>query len=404
MSFEQKTPLFPSQTLKIFFSGICVGAADIVPGISGGTVAFIIGMYEKLLQSISSINRQTIGLFFRGHIKESFKIIPWQFLLLFFSGVAISFITLAKLFSCLLNHEVFRVYLYASFFGLVLGSSFFCLKKLNSFGLKEAISLFLGIVIAFFLTGADFSFKTQETLYSISLKKEFVPNISCINFDTQKSLLVDVPQSSVPGMIAKKYITSNSSIICQDTGNFVTAGSQISQFSSHFIDLWVVFCGIVAISAMLLPGISGSYMLHILGMYGTVLGALVDFLEGIKVGFFDIGASSIVFSMMLGIAIGAVCFAKFISFLLFRYYQLTLSCLIGFMIGALRSVWPFWTYQYKISPLRITDGPLLEIVDPYVPNVLSFDFSVAVFFIVLGFSLVFIIEIISLEKKNDMLV
>lgn len=310
-----------------------MGAADIVPGISGGTVAFIIGIYEELLQSIASINTSALKLLFRLKIRAFFNAIRWQFLCAFILGVACSFLTLAKSFQFCLNHEVYRPFLYSGFMGLVVGSVIFCAKQLSGFNLKTLLCLVCGATAAYFLSGT-----------------ELTPRVSD------------------------------------------------SSFSMPFIDLWVVACGAMAISAMLLPGISGSYILNIFGMYGPVLGALVSWVDALKMGQFDFASFRIVASMAVGIGLGALLFARVVRYLLANFRLATLATLVGFMVGAMRSVWPFWTYAE--DPLTHT----LLVVDPIMPDLYSPLFGVACAFFCLGIYLVFLIEYLATKKAKEHIV
>ena len=107
--------------LTTFLCGMCVGAADIVPGISGGTVAFIIGIYEKLLDSIASINKKTLSHLVRFKFETAFRQIEWQFLVPLLLGIGTSFILLASFINYILHHEIYRIFLYSGFMGLVVG-------------------------------------------------------------------------------------------------------------------------------------------------------------------------------------------------------------------------------------------------------------------------------------------
>lgn len=305
--------------VRLFFSGICVGGADIVPGISGGTVAFIIGIYEDLLKSIATFNISAFKLLFRGKFSQFFDAIAWQFLLAVFAGVAVAFLTLAKLFLFLLNHEIYRMWLYASFMGLVAGSVIYCLRQIPKWNVARISGMILAAIFAYVLTGADL-----------------------------------LPKSE---------------------------GSAL--YSSWFIDPWIVVCGSLAVSAMLLPGISGSYLLTVLGMYGFILGSLLNWLHSMAQGSFDLVAFKVVLSMSIGIVLGALLFSRVVLFLLDRFRAVTLASLIGFMVGALRAVWPFWSYSYE--------GTKLQPLAPIIPG-FSGEVAATPFFMIAGFLLVVGVE------------
>lgn len=316
--------------LRIFLSGLSVGAADIVPGISGGTVAFIIGIYEELLQSIASINGHALGLLLRGRIHAFFGAIRWKFLCLFTIGVACSFVTLAKSFQYCLNHETYRTFLYSAFMGLVVGSVLFCARLLPSFSYKTCGFFIAGALSAYLLSGTDLHPK----------------------------------------------------------GDMVYSGGM-------FLDLWVIACGAMAISAMLLPGISGSYILNILGMYGPILGALVSWVDALKAGIFDFAAFRIVASMAVGIGLGALVFARLVRYTLATYRTATIATLVGFMVGALKSVWPFWSVAYDANKHT------LHVIEPVLPEVATASFAVACAFFILGISAVFFVEYLASKKSCE---
>ena len=159
-----------------------------------------------------------------------------------------------------------------------------------------------------------------------------------------------------------------------------------------------MFCGMAAISAMLLPGISGSYILNILGLYAPAIAALADFLAALKRGNLDTDAAWFLLSLATGILLGAALFSHVISWLLRRYHSLAISLLCGFMLGALPSVWPFWETAWRINPLRLTKGLDLVPLHPTLPP-LSLDSLLALAFLAAGFSLVLGIELLANNRK-----
>lgn len=398
-----------SQWAKIFGCGMCMGAADIVPGISGGTVAFIIGIYEDLLNSIKTFNIDALKLLFRGKFSAFFQQISWQFLLALVLGVTASFITLAKFFTYLLSHEVYRSYLYSGFLGLVLGSVVFCTRQLSVWRLRYLFPFVFCAIIAYQLSGTDLIPKSNEALYDIPFRQEVLTNQArgkfeehaALNFDQATNRITGIPKSALLGMVSKKYLSKSDLIYSHEANTEVAVGDVIGSATAKLIDPWVVVCGMIAISAMLLPGISGSYLLTVLGMYGPILGALVDLIDGLGHLMFDVGAFRTVFSMLIGIAIGATLFSRVVLFLLSRFPNATLAALIGFMVGALRAVWPFWSYQYQFMPLRLSDGPALEGIEPILPNFASAEFFTALVCMVLGFGYVLFIEAIASKKLRD---
>ncbi|MDB6080987.1 MAG: hypothetical protein JWO53_259 [Chlamydiia bacterium] len=388
--------------LKIFISGVCVGAADIVPGISGGTVAFIIGIYEDLLKSIATLNFTNLSLLVRGRFREFQAAVSWQFLLLFLLGVACSFVTFAKVFTLLLNHETYRSYLYASFMGLVLGSIIFCTRTLQSFRFSTLLSFLFGVLIAFSLSGGSMIKKAPEPLYDVILgdvRVEVPSRLQPANYDASSKKLVGVTQEELLTMLSKKMVAPQDMVFSHDLGQNLYIYDVIKMGERSAVNLWIVACGMMAVSAMLLPGISGSYLLTVIGMYSVVLGALVDFLGEARQGSFDMASFKILASMALGIAIGAVLFSRVAIFLLAKFRDLTIASLIGFMVGAARAIWPFWTFEYRVSPLRLHDGLQLCVKEPFMPSLDSILLLYSLAFFMLGFIVVLAIEYCAGKKE-----
>ncbi len=128
-----------------------------------------------------------------------------------------------------------------------------------------------------------------------------------------------------------------------------------------------------------------------MGMYGPILGAFVSWVEGLKVGVFDFAAFRIVASMAVGIALGALLFARVVRYLLLHYREGTIATLVGFMVGALRSVWPFWSTQYD-------SNQVLKVISPQLPDFFSLFFAASFGFFVLGVSLVFFVEYLASRR------
>jgi putative membrane protein len=242
------------RSLYLLLSGIGMGLADLVPGISGGTIAFILGIYEELIQSI----------------KNPFRSIKFLAPLLF--GMLFSILAFSQLVHFLLNDPFWQKGLFSAFFGLVLGSLYFIVRRIPQWRLGYYFTFTIGAIIAFFLSGPTIF--TAASLEDVSNARVF-------------------------------------------------------------------FSGMVAISAMLLPGISGSYLLVILGLYQTVMEALVRFSNGLLQKAIDWSATGLLFWLGLGILAGALLFSRVISWLLASYHNRTIALLSGMMFGALRAVTPF---------------------------------------------------------------
>ncbi|WP_418114941.1 DUF368 domain-containing protein [Vibrio scophthalmi] len=240
--------------LTTFFKGLAMGAADVVPGVSGGTIAFITGIYDTLLESIRRINPTVLGIWKREGFKAAFSHINGLFLIALFGGVFTSIATLAKLISWLLvTHPI---PLWSFFFGLILVSVYHILKQVEQRTMSRAIFLLLGVAFA----------------YCITILNPLQMEPTSIN---------------------------------------------------------IVFAGAIAICAMILPGISGSFILLLIGMYAPVLGAVKSF---------DFTILSL---FLTGCVVGLLSFSHVLSWLLKRFRDATLVFLTGLMIGTLPKIWPW---------------------------------------------------------------
>ena len=241
-------------TLGIFLRGLLMGAAVIVPGVSGGTIAFITGIYDTLLGSIRAFDLAFVGKLLKLDIAGAWQHVNGGFLLALLLGIGTSIFSLARMISWVLeNHPV---PLWAFFFGLILASALMLLREVERWTAGRALCLLVGAGIA--------------------------------------------------GFIAL------SPVLSLDVG---LAG--------------VFLSGFLAICAMILPGISGSFILVLLGMYGTVLTA-VKSLDLLFLAVFAVGAGA-----------GLLCFSRLLHWLLHHFHQATMALLTGFLFGSLAVVWPW---------------------------------------------------------------
>ena len=260
--------------LIISLKGMAMGAADVVPGVSGGTIAFISGIYEELIESLNNINSSIFKELRSKGIKYTWKKLNGPFLLALMSGVLISIFSLAKGVEWLLEHH--PILLWAFFFGLVAASIVYISKQIKTTlwdiaGLKVVLAITIGGSIAYFIT-------------------------------------------------------------------------ILNPIESSDSNLFLFFAGALAICAMILPGISGAFILVIIGAYGPVLEAISN--RDIKT-ILIIGTGSIV---------GLLSFSKLLKWLFESYNQLTLAVLTGFMIGSLNKIWPWkvvLTYRMNSKGVEI---------------------------------------------------
>ncbi len=300
--------------LIIGFKGLAMGAADVVPGVSGGTIAFISGIYQELINSINSVNLTTLKILRKDGIKTAFKTINGGFLVSLLSGIAISVLSLAKVFKWLIENK--PILIWSFFFGLVIASIFIVGKQIKKWNTTNIISLITGIILAYYIT--------------------ILPPIG----------------------------TNNS-------------------------DLFLIFAGALAICAMILPGISGAFILVLLGAYKPALEAIHTF-DIKKIALLGFGA-----------IIGLLSFAKLLKWLFSKYENLTLAVLTGFIIGSLNKIWPWKKTLSWYTNSKGVEIPLLQkSISPFSfsgDNQLFFAISLAV----TGFLVIFILEKIGSKKNNS---
>ncbi|MBE9519105.1 MAG: DUF368 domain-containing protein [Bacteroidetes bacterium] len=291
-----------------------MGAADVVPGVSGGTIAFITGIYEELINSIKGINLKAIKLFFTGRWFSFWKQINGNFLLAVFSGIFISVLSLAKVLEYLLENQ--PILIWSFFFGLVMASSYVVSRKIARWQYPKIVALVAGIGIAF-------------------------------------------------------YITSVTPTTTTDASWFV------------------IFSGGLASCAMILPGISGSFILLLLGKYTFALHAVN---ERIILDLLLLGAGAVT---------GLIIFANLLSWLLRKYHDVTIAVLVGFMIGSLNKIWP-WKETLKTIVVEGEVRPLVEKnILPSVGNP-GDQFWLALLMLVAGVILILSIEIgLTRNKKHS---
>jgi putative membrane protein len=298
----------------LFFKGIAMGAADVVPGVSGGTIAFISGIYEELLVSISNINLKTISILKQEGFKGAWNSINGNFLATLLAGIGVSVITLAKGISYLLDTE--PILLWSFFFGLVVASVIFIGKQITQWNFKTILAIVIGTILA----------------YNITILEPLVTNESSLFF--------------------------------------------------YFIS------GALAICAMILPGISGSFILVLLGSYKMILEAIHS--RDLK----------LIFTVGLGVIVGLLSFSKVLKWLFFNYKNLTLAALTGFIIGSLNKIWPWKETLSWRTNSHGEEVPLLQkSVNPFLIEDNQIFFSIAM--AIVGYAVILILEKIEKEKKLD---
>lgn len=305
-----------SNYLLLLVKGMAMGAADVIPGVSGGTIALITGIYEELINSIRSINLKALKLLFSGKPAAFWTAINGNFLLSVLLGIGISIFSLAKGLTYLLHH--YPILVWSFFFGLIVASAIYVARTIKNWNAGAVAAGIAGIVIAYFIT-----------------------------------------------------------VISPTEAN-----------SSWY---YIFFSGVIAICAMILPGISGSFILVLLGMYAFILGAVGDLNIPVLLLF---GA---------GAAIGIIGFSNFLSWLLKRHHTLTIALLAGFMVGSLNKIWPWKEVTASFIDRHGEAKALAErnILPGTYENLTGNDPWLwgAILFLVIGFVLIFVIEAASKRKK-----
>lgn len=289
------------RSLKDYFwvsaRGFAMGSADVVPGVSGGTMAFLLGIYDELLDAINSVDAAFLRRILTFKWKEAFAEFPWKFLLALGLGIGAAILTLANaLHWALENHPV---YIWSFFFGLIIASIVAVRTRVKSWSAVNIVALLASAVGAFILVGLT----PSETPHT---------------------------------------------------------------------PLLLFLSGAIAICAMILPGISGAFILVLLGKYSFVLSAVknFDFLTIALVG--------------LGAVAGLLAFVRLLRWMLKKNHDLVVSILIGFMIGSLRKVWP-WKILEPISDTFIRETN-------FIPPAFSGEVAIAILLMALGVALVLVME------------
>jgi len=302
------------QNLVLSLKGMAMGAADVVPGVSGGTIAFISGIYEELINSLSNINLKALKIWRKEGLTAFWNHINGTFFIFLFGGIGLSIVALSKVVTSLLKAH--PIILWSFFFGLIIASIWMVGKSVKKWTVPTIGSLLVGIAIALWI-------------------------------------------------------------------------SMIQTTASMDAEWFVILSGAIAICAMILPGISGSFILVLMGSYHVIYGAIAE-MDLTIVGLFAIGC-----------IIGLLSFARVLKYLFANFHDLTVTLLTGFMIGALYKVWP-WKKQIGDAPLVIhSDGKEDWMMANVWPGEYKGEsqFWLAIACAVGGFLLIFILERFAPKEK-----
>ncbi len=313
------------QYLIVSAKGLAMGAADVVPGVSGGTIAFISGIYEELIETIHNIDLGFFSIWKKEGFLKAWRHYNLGFLLALFSGVFISIISLAKLITWLL--ETYPIMVWSFFFGLVIASIVYVGKQLTNWKMPVITALLLATIVSYLVTIADPIGSPDNTWF-------------------------------------------------------------------------LFFAGFVAIIAMILPGISGAFILLLLGAYTAVIGIVTQFGEGITTlnssQFFGALGKLLVFAV--GAILGLKVFSRALNWMFKHHKNLTLAVLTGFMIGALNKIWPWkQVLQYRLNHAG-QEVPFIE--RSILPQNYEGEPQImyAIIFAIIGFLTIFLLEKLAVRK------
>lgn len=304
--------------LVLVLKGIAMGAANVIPGVSGGTIALITGIFERLINAIKSFNLKAAKLLFSFKLKAFAQHTDLYFLLSVFGGVVIAIVSLARLFDFLFTN--YPVYIWAYFFGLVLASVYFVGKTVRMWNLNTILPGLIGIAIAFMVT--------------------------VLNPATENSGLV-----------------------------------------------YLVICGVVAICSMILPGLSGSFVLILMGNYQLVM---IDAVNDRDL--------QVLIPVGVGAVFGLIAFSHVLSWVFKRYRDQTIALLTGFIFGSVSILWPWQRLIYMMDAageLVLKKGePIVIRYERYLPDSLNGEVFMALFFALLGIASIWAVEWAAEDKSE----
>lgn len=312
----------------ITLKGLAMGAADVVPGVSGGTIAFISGIYEELIKTIDGLDFGILRTAKKEGVKKAWKDYNLSFLFALLLGIGISILTFARLITYLLHNE--PIILWSFFFGLVIASIVYVVGQITKWNLLSVLGLVSGAVISYYITIAE----------------------------------------------------------------------PVTSPDSYW---FLFFSGFIAIIAMILPGISGAFILLLLGSYHVVIGSINEFTTAIFNLDWDsaLSAATKLIVFAIGAIIGIKAFSKVLTWMFDNYKNITLALLTGFMVGSLNKIWPWKKVLTTSTNSHGEEVPVLEqsiLPTDYLgdPQLIS-----AILACIGGFLLIFLLEKLADRKKGQ---
>ena len=301
-----------------FLKGFAMGVANVIPGVSGGTIALLTGIFERLINALKSFDVEAVRLLLKFKFKEFAQHVDFGFLVAVFLGVGVSIISVAKLLEFLF--QSYPVYVWSFFFGLILVSVWFVGKSIGKIDVPAVISFVAGAVVAF-------------------------------------------------GLSVMNPATENTAF------------------------WYLIICGAVAICSMILPGLSGSFVLILMGNYQLIMIYAVSH--------FDMG---IIIPVGIGVVVGLLAFSHFLSWLLSRYARQTMAVLTGFIFGSLGTIWPWKNPVYLMqdgAEVLKNGKPIIQSYQMYFPQEFSVEVVVAILLMIAGMAALWALERSSEKAKTE---
>ncbi|ADY28119.1 DUF368 domain-containing protein [Cellulophaga lytica] len=321
--------------------GLCMGAANKVPGVSGGIVAFVGGFYEEFIYSLQKFNFKALKLLLNGRLKSFYNYINGTFITLLIFGMLVSYFSVSKILDYFLEHN--ELYVWSCFFGMIVGSIYYIAKGFDHWNKKTFFAALVGLAI-----GISISFlnpaKENDNLF------------------------------------------------------------------------FIFFCGIISVSGMTLPGLSGSFILILLGNYVLLLvdsvNALYDTFTEIIKGDFSftknterLNTLTVLGVFTAGSAIGLVTLSHIISYVLKHFKHITTAVILGFITGSLGVVWPWKKTVYKVDAvgnilIDSNGNKIIKNYSRYFPDFVISETWWAVFFVVIGISILLVLDWYGKNRKK----
>ncbi len=358
--------------LILFFKGFSMGFADIIPGVSGGTIALISGIYEHLIYAISSIKFYHISAFFKVIVSrdqkslERIREVPFIFLMILISGIATGILSMSKLIPFLM--EEYPFYTYSLFFGLILFSITIPFKKMEHKWFEYSILLIFSI-FTFFLVSVN-PYQNYSLVYTVN------ENMQSIKIDDNGKGYFIIPKKDLQSLKVKildnqkeidfvaniqlqryQFFSLNKTNLLlrmeESKGNLLIKVNLSKKGFFPFLQetmgryIWIFFVASVAICAMILPGISGAYVLVLFGEYQNILRSLYE-LDIITILVF-----------IVGVITGILSFVRLLKYLLNNFHSYTMAALTGFLVGSLNKIFPFKYLHSEITRKEIIVGILI---------------------------------------------